>query len=407
MHRRNFLKGLGATFALSTMPSAASFAFNPLFGAPNNEEILVFVFLKGGFDALNLLAPVVDQHYVHARPSTLRVSEEANLLLKNGLDGLDFSLHAKAKPLKELYDSKDLAFVHAMGNSHNTRSHFEAQQLLEMGWDGKGASINSGWMARYFTTINTQGLFPAVSFGKQGLSNLLLQHREAQAFSNLEDFRIHGGDHAPAMLQAFYEGESELAKTGQKTLHNTQQLAEKAEHLHHNHKAYPTDNSIKEFSKNLRELAQLIKLDTGVQMAVVEMGNWDHHSGQTYTFPPMIEGFAKAIAAFYNDLQKFHKRLTIVTMSEFGRRLKANRNDGTDHGHAGLSMILGGRVKGGKMYGNWPGLGAAQLNRGVDLEVTTDYRSILSSILTQRMHSKELDRIFPNFTPQPDLGFLA
>lgn len=407
MHRRNFLKGLGATFALSSMPSATSFAFNPLFGAPNNEEILVFVFLKGGCDALNLLAPVVDKHYVQARPSTLRVSEEANLLLKNGLGGLDFSLHAKAQPLKELYDNKDLAFVHAMGNTHNTRSHFEAQQLLEMGWDGKGTSINSGWMARYFSTINTQGLFPAVSFGKQGLSNLLFQHREAQAFSNLEDFRIHGGDAAPAMLQAFYQGEDALAKTGQRTLHNTQQLAEKAEHSHHKHKDYPTGNLIKEFSKNLRELAQLIQLDTGVQMAVVEMGGWDHHNGQAYNFGPMIEGFSKALVAFYNDLQRFHKRLTIVTMSEFGRRLKANRNQGTDHGHAGLSMVLGGRVRGGKMYGNWPGLAAAQLNRGVDLEVTTDYRSILSSILTQRMHTKQLDRIFPNFTPQPDLGFLA
>ncbi|MFK7798597.1 MAG: DUF1501 domain-containing protein [Aureispira sp.] len=407
MHRRNFLKGLGATFALSSMPSAASFAFNPLFGAPNNEEILVFIFLKGGCDALNLLAPVVDQHYVHARPSALRVSEEANLLLKNGLGGLDFSLHAKAQPLKELYDSKDLAFVHAMGNTHNTRSHFEAQQLLEMGWDGKGASINSGWMARYFSTINTQGLFPAVSFGKQGLSNLLFQHQEAQAFSNLEDFRIHGGDKAPAMLKAFYQGEGALAKTGQKTIHNTQQLAEKAEHLHHKHKDYPTGNLIKEFSKNLRELAQLIQLDTGVQMAVVEMGGWDHHNGQVYTFAPMIEGFSKALVAFYNDLQKFHKRLTIVTMSEFGRRLKANKNQGTDHGHAGLSMVLGGRVRGGKMYGNWPGLAPGQLNRGVDLEVTTDYRSILSSVLTRRMHTKQLDRIFPNFTPQPDLGFLA
>ncbi|MGH1335712.1 MAG: DUF1501 domain-containing protein [Aureispira sp.] len=407
MHRRNFLKGLGATFALSSMPGATSFAYNPTFGAPNNQEIVVFIFLKGGCDALNLLAPVVDPYYTSARPISLRVSEGSALHLKNGLGGLDFNLHEKAGPLKALYDNKDLAFIHAMGNPHNTRSHFEAQHLLEMGWDGKGASINSGWMTRYFSTIASKGLFPAVSFGKQGLSNLLLQHPNAQAFTTLDDFRIKGGDHASSMLEAFYQGEGALSKIGQQTLSNTQQLAKKADQIHSHHKEYPTGGLIKAFSNNLHELAQLIKLDAGVQMAVVEMDGWDHHDAQAYSFPLMIDGLSKALAAFYNDLNRFHNRLTIVTMSEFGRRLKANRSKGTDHGHAGLSMVLGGRVKGGKMYGNWPGLASAQLNRGVDLEVTTDYRSILQNILEKRMKAQQLDLIFPGFRPTKDLGFLA
>lgn len=406
MRRRNFLKGLGATFALSSVPGA-SFAFNPTFGLTNNQEILVFIFLKGGCDALNLLAPVADSHYINARPTSMRVSEEAALHLKNGLGGLDFTLHSEATPLKELYDSKNLAFIHAIGNTHNTRSHFEAQKLLEMGWDGKGLSINSGWMTRYFSTINAKGLFPAVSFGKQGLSNLLFQTQQAQAFDNLDGFKIKGGGRVSSILETFYQGDTPLAKIGQQTIAKTHQMAKKIEHVQHNHKEYPTLPLIKGFSKDLQELAKLIKLDTGVQMAVVEMDGWDHHDNQSNVFSLMIGGFSKALAAFYNDLHHFHKRLTIVTMSEFGRRLKANKNKGTDHGHAGLSMVLGGRVKGGKMYGNWPGLASAQLNRGLDLEVTTDYRNILYTILEKRMQAKKLDLVFPNFRPDSNLGFLA
>lgn len=407
MHRRNFLKGLGATFALSSLPGAASFAFNPTFGAPNNQEILVFIYLKGGCDALNLLAPVADPNYSSARPAALRVSEKAALQLKNGLGGLDFSLYEKAKPLKELYDSKDLAFVHAMGNTHNTRSHFEAQQLMEMGWDGQGPSINKGWMARYFSTISPKGLFPGVSFGNAGLSNLFFQDPKVQAFTTLEEFRLHGGDATSNILQTFYGGATPLAQNGQQVLHNIQELSQKKEHIEHNHKAYPDNYLVKNFSRDLQELAKLIKLDTGVQMAVIEMDGWDHHDNQSYAFSTMIEGFSKALAAFYKELNRFHKRLTIVTMSEFGRRLRANKNQGTDHGHAGLSMILGGRVKGGKMYGTWPGLETAQLNRGVDLEVTTDYREILCAILDKRMHSRQLEVIFPNFEYKKSLGFLA
>lgn len=407
MYRRNFLKGLGASFALSSFPGTASFAYNPLIGAPKNQEIVVFIFLKGGCDALNLLAPVGDPNYIQARPEELRVGEAANLTLKNGLGGVDFNLHPNAIALKELYDSKDLAFIHAMGNTHNTRSHFEAQHLLEMGWDGKGPSINSGWMTRYFSTITQKGLFPAVNMGNQGLSDLLLQHPNAHSFDTLDEFRTKGGKHTASMLEIFYQGEHALAKTGQQILSSTQQLSEKLEHSHPTTVDYPTNWYTKRFSKDLRELAKLIKLEAGVQMAVVELDGWDHHDNQQYSFPLLLKGFSESLAAFYEDLQRFHKRLTIVTMSEFGRRLKSNKNLGTDHGHAGLSMVLGGRVKGGQMYGQWPGLATRQLNRSVDLEVTTDYRSILHSLLTERLQAKQLDLIFPGFVPTPSLNFLA
>ncbi len=406
MHRRNFLKGLGASFALSSFPGTASFAFNPLFGAPNNQEVLVFIFLKGGCDALNLLAPIADRHYLNARPALLRSSEKSDLVLKNGLSGLDFSLHEKARPLKELYDSKELAFVHAMGSPHNTRSHFEAQHFMEMGWDGAGSAINSGWMTRYFSTITPQGILPAVSIGEQGSSGLLLEHQAAYSVSKLEAVKIKGGKHAAAMIEAFYQGETPLAKRAQQTLATTQQLAQKAEQLPHNHGEYPSEWYVKGLSHNLKELAKLIKLDAGVQMAVVEIDGWDHHDNQASSFAHLVDGFSRSLSAFYNDLQRYHNRLTIVTMSEFGRRLKANSNGGTDHGHAGLSMILGGRVKGGRMYGKWPGLAPQQLNRRVDLEVTTDYRHILHDILKKRFQAQQLEQIFPNFVATGEVGFL-
>jgi uncharacterized protein (DUF1501 family) len=408
MHRRNFLKGLGATFALSSLPGTASFAFNPRVAAPNNQEILVFIFLKGGCDALNLLAPVADPSYLSARPKGLRVSQEPDFLLKNGLGGLQFGLHEKAKALKELYVSKDLAFVHAMGSPHNTRSHFEAQSYMEMGLAGNNGSISSGWMTRYFQSIRPEGLLPVVNVGAQGLSNLLLGHPTAYSVHTLEEIKLKGGKHAADMLAAFYEGDTPLAKMGQHTLQTTQQLAEQAKQAPHPHTDYPSAWYIQRFSQDLQELAKLIKLDTGVQMAVVELDGWDHHDNQLYHFPQLIEGFSKALSAFYNDLNRYHNRLTIVTMSEFGRRLKSNRNMGTDHGHAGLSMILGGRVKGGRLYGQWPGLSNEQLNRRVDLEVTTDYRTILHAILKERFQAKELATIFPGFdsTKVQPLNFL-
>lgn len=407
MQRRNFLKGLGATIALSSLPNVSSFAIHPRFATAKQEEILVFVFMKGGCDGLHLVAPIGDAQYTQARPQDLRIPEQGALALGKGLDGLDFFMHPKAKALRELYHSKDLAIVHATGLDHGTRSHFEACHLLDMGYtQARGAA--KGWMTRFLETLQPKGELPAITVGSRGLSPAFLGAQQAAAIDAIKETQLKGEPFVPELLATFYGGSSELDRQAQRSLSTAQTLQERAkdEAVHHHDAVYPKDWHIKSFSEQLEQLATLIRMDVGVQMAVVELDGWDHHGGQAHGFPQLLEGFSTALAAFYNDLHRYHKRLTIVAMSEFGRRVRSNRSGGTDHGHGGLAFLLGGKVKGGRMYGTWPGLANEQLDRSVDLQVTTDYRVILQEILSQQFQAERLDYIFPDLAAAKPLGFL-
>jgi len=414
INRRNFIKGLGSTLALSALPSVQSFAFDPFKTTAPNEEIFVFVFLRGGCDALNLVAPMGDRFYDNARPAALKVPESGKFQLKNGLGRQEFNIHPKAAALKELYDSGDLAIVHATGLSNGTRSHFEAMNMIERGLVTKQSSAQ-GWMTRYFETINATGKLPAVAIGNN-LPDSFLGCPIAASIQNVQEFRVLGEPHMHDILKSFYQGNSILQQTGQTTLSTIETLQAKLpstdhddEHEYHpEHGAeYPDDWYVNDFSHALKNLAQLIKMDVGVHMAMVEYGDWDHHENQAYRFPQHIEGLSNALAAFYNDMQHYHKRMTVVVMSEFGRRLKSNRSGGTDHGHGGLAFVLGGQVNGGKMYGQWPGLATHELDNAVDLDVTTDYRTILSEILDKRLNNKKLDFIFPGFIDYKPLGLFS
>jgi uncharacterized protein (DUF1501 family) len=409
MNRRNFLKGLGATVALSSIPSVQSFAYNPLHLKNPNDEIFVFVFLKGGCDALNFIAPMGNRHYADARLTKLQVPEDPKFTLKNGLNDLDFNIHPKASALKELYDSGDMAIVHALGLSNGTRSHFEATKLIEQGLaQNKGSA--QGWMTRYFETISSTGTLPAVSIGNNGLSAAFHACTQAVSIDKISNFKVKGKPIVQEILADFYQGESPLHQAGQKalsTINVLQNQKEEDKHYHPEHGAdYPSEWGIKSFSESLQNLAQLIKMDTGVHIATVEYGGWDHHESQAYHFPQRLEGLSDALAAFYNDMSSYHNKMTMVVMSEFGRRLKSNRSGGTDHGHGGLALVLGGQVKGGKMYGKWPGLATHELNNNVDLEVTTDYRTVLSEVLQKQLANQHLDTIFPDFDTSQMLGFL-
>ena len=406
MQRRDFLKGLGATFALSSLPHVNAFAINPQFATAKREEILVFVFMKGGADGLQLAAPIGDTHYIQARAKDLRIPEEGALGLGQ-YAGLDFFMHPKAKALRELYQSKDLALVHATGLQHGTRSHFQACNLLELGY-AQPQAATKGWMTRFLETLQPQGMLPAVTVGNRGLSAALLGAQNAAAIDNIKETRLNGEAFVPDLLATFYKGNTALDQQAQHTLSTIKTLQEHAKDAHvHQHEAhYPTEGHIEAFSEQLKQLATLIRMEVGVQMAVVELDGWDHHDGQAHHFPKLLEGFSKALAAFYNDLQAYHKRLTIVAMSEFGRRVRSNRSGGTDHGHGGLAFVLGGAVKGGRIYGDWPGLSNDQLDRSVDLQVTTDYRLILQEILAKRFKADQLDFVFPDLVGAPTLGFL-
>jgi uncharacterized protein (DUF1501 family) len=409
INRRNFLKGLGATVALSSLPGAQSFAYNPLHLKNPKDEILVFVFLKGGCDALNFIAPMGNRHYADARLTGLQVPENSKFMLKNSLDGLDFNIHPKASALKEIYDSGDMAIVHALGLPNDTRSHFEATKLIEQGL-AKNKSSAQGWMTRYFETISATGTLPAVSIGNNGLAASFNGCSQAVSIDRINEFKVKGKPILQEILANFYQGDSNLHQAGQKALSTIKALQDKNisdEHYHPEHGAnYPSQWSIKSFSESLQNLAQLIKMDTGVHIATVEYDGWDHHESQAYHFPKRLEALSDALAAFYNDMSNYHQRMTMVVLSEFGRRLKSNRSGGTDHGHGGLALVLGGEVKGGKMYGKWPGLATHELNNNVDLEVTTDYRTVLSEILQKQFANESLETIFPDFKQAKMLGFL-
>jgi len=326
---------------------------------------------------------------------------------------LDFNIHPRAAALKDLYDSGDLAIIHAAGLSNGTRSHFEAMDLIERGLI-KNQGNAKGWMTRYFETIDTSGKLPAVSIS-DGLPASFLGSKHATSIANIGEFNVMGEPIMKEILKDFYSGSGLLNQTAQTTLSTVDFIQNKVKknkdgevkEYHPEHNAvYPKDWYVNSFAESLKNLAQLIKMDVGVHMAMVEYDDWDHHEGQEFRFPERLEGLSNALAAFYNDMSSYHNKLTVVVMSEFGRRLKSNRSGGTDHGHGGLAMVLGGNVKGGKMYGKWPGLATHELDNAVDLDVTTDYRSILSEVLSKQLKSNKLDLIFPGFSYDQALGFL-
>ena len=414
MNRREFVVGCSAAITAMAGSQIESFAFSP---EPNaQKDIFVFVFLRGGCDALNLIAPVDDKNYAAARPAQLRVTESGKnqgLRLKNGLNNQDFRLHNKAKALHELYNSNNLAVIHACGLANGTRSHFDAMDMIERGINQKKNSTD-GWLTRYLKTAQLEGMLPAVA-AETNLPKSFVGSNIAVSIKNLNDFKVNGDPRLQGILKTMYQGDTLLHETAQNTIATLQYINQKiAKDGKGRPKKYKPSNGAKYpqgwkdggLGKSLQTIAQIIKMDVGLQVATVSFGGWDTHENQAWHFPRKTEGLSQALAAFYNDVSKYHKRLTVLVMSEFGRRLKANKSNGTDHGHGGIALALGGNVKGGKMYGVWPGLATEQLDKRVDLDVTTDYRTVLSEVLQKRMGSNQLNQIFPGFNNYKPLGFV-
>ena len=414
MNRREFVVGCSAAITAMAGNQIESFAFSPEPDA--QKDIFVFVFLRGGCDALNLVAPVDDKYYTAARPAPLRITDKGKnqgLILKNSLANQDFRLHGNAKALHELYDSNQLAIIHACGLTNGTRSHFDAMDMIERGINKKQNSTD-GWLARYLKTAQLEGMLPAIA-AETNLPKSFIGSNQASSIKSLHDFKVNGDPRITGILKTMYKGSSLLEQTAQNTIATLNYIDQKiGKDTNGQRKKYQPANGVNYpknwkdggLGKSLQTIAQVIKMDVGLQVATVSSGGWDTHENQAYHFPQNTSGLSQALAAFYNDVSAYNKRLTIVVMSEFGRRLKANKSNGTDHGHGGIALALGGNVKGGKMYGQWPGLATEQLDKRVDLDVTTDYRSVLSEVLQKRMGNTQLDQIFPDFSFTKPLGFV-
>ena len=411
LSRRSFMVGCSAAIAALAGGRVSNLAFASA-GQPAQRDILVVISLRGGCDGLNLIAPVDDPAYVASRSAGLRLAERgdtAGLRLDRALPGFDFRIHPQAAALKELYDSGDMAVIHACGLTDGTRSHFEAIEYIERGMI-QNTGLASGWLTRYLAAAGTQGLLPAIS-ANAALPLALLASPNAVSLPEPAAFNLAGhwryGAQQLDTLRAAYRGDARLPQAGARTLSTLDTLAS---HFPRDSEGaglpyqpsgeaeYPVEDYAAELSGALQSVAQLIKLDVGLQVATVDYGGWDTHEHQSHLFPQLVEGLSRSLAAFYNDLSRYRSRLTIVVISEFGRRLRSNESDGTDHGFGNLMLVLGGNTNGGQMHGSWPGLATEQLADGADLAITTDYRTVLSDILTSRLATPHIEAIFPGFS---------
>ncbi len=394
MNRRDFIKGCSASLALLAAPSLNVYS---QILSDQREHCFVFVFLRGGCDGLQLVAPASDRTFQDARPHGLKVNTSGNSLghlLENGLDDIGFYLHPEAAGLYELYQEGDLAILHGCGLPNGTRSHFEAMALIERGIASKEA-VTDGWMARLLKALEPKGKLPALATSG-GLPLSLSGYLPTACIPDIDSYRFPTDHDYSSLLRKWYSSSSHLDQTAQMTLDTMETVANLKFPLG-NPKGYPKEWYAHDLSNSMQTLAKLIRSDCGVRVATVNHMGWDTHEDQVSQFPMLVRTLSQSLTAFYQDLAGREKDVTVVVMSEFGRRLRANKSNGTDHGHGNMMMVLGKGVKGGRMYGKWPGLDQRNLDKGVDLAISTDYRTVLGEVLQERMGVSSLATVFPGF----------
>jgi uncharacterized protein (DUF1501 family) len=407
--RRIFLKDGG--LALVSLGFAPAFLARTVAAAAPRQKILVTIFQRGAVDGLNMIVPFGERDYYAARPSLAIAKPGASPDSALDLDGF-FGLHPRLAPLKPLYDAKQMAIVHACGSPDGTRSHFDAQDYMETATPGV-KSTQDGWLNRYLHAREHQAATPfrAVALAPQ-LPRALHGLEPALAIGQIGQFGVRARQDGASMQPSF---ESEYAAAANSVLHSTGREAFDAVRMLNaaNPQQYAPANGAQyprsAFGEALRQIAQLVKADVGLEVAFAESGNWDHHVNEGAAnglLGTRLDDLARGIAAFVRDLGDRMQDVVVLTMSEFGRAVAENGNRGTDHGHANAMMILGGGVRGGKVYGRWPGLAREQRYEGRDLAVTTDFRSIFSEVVRGHLALADTSHVFPGFTDKTTLGFL-
>jgi uncharacterized protein (DUF1501 family) len=402
--RRVFLKsGALAIIGTGAVPSfltRAVFAAAPT-GA--RRKHLVVIFQRGAADGLNIVAPYGDPRYYSLRP-TIAIPR-ASLL---DLDGF-FGLHPALEPLLPLWRSRHLAIVHAAGSPDATRSHFDAQDYMESGTPGI-KSTDDGWLNRALRAKPEPNATPfrAIAMGAT-LPRILQGSAPAVAIGNLNDFGVANHSAASGQLTSAFEAmydhstDSLLHGTGAETFDAVKMLKANAPSKYT--PAPGANYSRGPLGDSMRQLAQLMKADLGVEVAFADIGGWDHHVNEGSVDGQLansLRQLSQSIAAFWIDLGNLAEDTVLVTMSEFGRTAQENGNRGTDHGHGNVIFVLGGPVRGGKVYGRWPGLESHQLYEARDLAITTDFRTVLSEAVAHQLgvpnlNNKETNKVFPGF----------
>jgi uncharacterized protein (DUF1501 family) len=353
-----------------------------------------------------MVVPYGERAYYDLRPGiAIGKPESGNLASAVNLDGF-FGLHPSLAPLKSFWDSKRLAIVHAAGSPDNTRSHFDAQDYMESATPGRKGTMD-GWLNRYLQSKpdSDRNIFRAVSMTQ--LTPRAMQGKAPTlAISNLADFTIRAGKSSASVqggFEAIYDQtvNDSLGGTGKETFEAVNYLKKvnPGQYKPENGAQYPRTP----FGNSLLQIAQLIKAGVGLEVAFTDTPglNWDTHVNQGNAqgqLGNLLQQFGSAIAALHTDLGQRMDDVVILTMSEFGRTARENGNRGTDHGHANAMFVLGNSVRGGKVYGQWPGLGNDQLNEGRDLALTTDFRDVFGEVAKKHLGTSNLQTVFPGYT---------
>jgi uncharacterized protein (DUF1501 family) len=408
MTRRIFLKN--GSLALVSLGFAPAFIAHTAKAAEARRKVMVAIFQRGAVDGLNMVVPFGDGEYYKARPTIAipkpgeRRGQEDGAL---DLDGF-FGLNPRMAPLVPLFQRGELAIVHACGSHDPTRSHFDAQDYMECGTPGVKA--RDGWLNRYLHAQEHEKATPfrAVALAPQ-LPRILQGTEPTLAIGQLNQFGVRAGRATDMMASTFESqyaqaADSLLAPTGREAFDAVKMLknTDPASYVPANGAEYPRSG----FGEALKQIALLIKADLGLEVGFAEVGNWDTHVQQQGRLPNLLDDFAKAIAAFRTDMGDRMADTVLVTMSEFGRAVQENGNRGTDHGHGNAMMILGGGVKGGKVYGKWPGLARDKRYEGRDLDITTDFRDVFAELVTGHLGARDLSKIFPGYAYKGPVGFL-
>lgn len=382
-------------------------SFAPKNTAPRGD-VLVYVFLRGAADALNMVVPHGEDEYYRVRPrlgiprpDDVRVSSPLRTV---DLDGF-FGLHPALSPLLPIWQEKELAIVHAVGAATDfDHSHFKAQALIERGLASEHGPA-SGWLGRHLASLDTGNHSPlrGVTISER-IAPSLRGSVPVTALRSIAEYHLGKNDRAIPQMQSalatlYRTGDplDTIAAEAMDTMRTVGALDPNGYRPAHGAQ-YPDD----EFGRGLRQVAMLTKAEVGLEVACLDFGNWDTHiaqGGSEGWMATQMASLAGGLAAFYADVGDLRENLTVAVMSEFGRRVKENGGAGTDHGHGGAIFLLGGHIVGGKIHGEWPGLQREQLAGPGDLAVTTDYRDVLGEIVARRLNNPRVDTVFPEHQP--------
>lgn len=404
MDRRVFVKS--GALALVTMGLSPSFLRRMAYGQEltrvRKGKTLVCLFQRGAADGLNIVVPHAEQAYYDMRP-TIAVARPGQVNGAVDLDGF-FGLHPSLAPLMPLWDQKLLAPIHAVGSPSSSRSHFDAQDFMETGTPDMKATPD-GWLNRLLAVEGTCEQCSATPFRAVSMTpqtpRILEGAFETVAMNSLGEFSVRATGTEIERLEALYRtGSADLVHGAGKEMFDAVKLLHSAnpqQYAPRDGAQYPNS----QLGQRMMQIAQLIKSNVGLEVAFADMLGWDTHFNQgsgTGQLAGLLDDLAKSLAAFTQDLGDGMNDVLVLTMSEFGRTAHENGSRGTDHGHATAFFALGGGVRGGKVYGRWPGLAPDQLNEGRDLKLTTDFRTVFSEVAVKHLGATRVEKIFPGFS---------